>query len=344
VRSSEWPVDDERTLNMHPRRDRYVAALLLAVLAAGCGGGRGGPDDPDGFRYEAARACSEVLNERDDAAVIAGQEAALSPLTLRDGDEVSVDMITADADALEAYAEELRTVQETLADLDPDDHARGAWDVVVASGEEWIGLLQRRAAYLRSLTADDLADVSQVRAGYPMNAVTGDPATEALSELGLVGRDCERIFDLHGVDPRYDDFVDAVATACTTVVSRRDANGFLEDTRMVLEAVAKAVEDEPVEGTRELRAALERVRDEWIQTGEDLAGIDATDSPAPDEWETTMAMIEDRRRVAVLRIDALDSGEDAPNVAFRPAANTIPGPGDFDALGLVGRDCRTISS
>lgn len=334
---------------MPGRRSTPALVLTLLVAAVGAcgggddggrgdgGGGAGAVDDPDGFAYEAARACSDVLNERDGDEVAAGRQAGLDAvLWAMGGDEPSADERTAGAEAIEAYRAELERTRDELARLDPGGDDAAAWDDLLALFDAPLDGLAVRAEQARTGEGESTPGEFEV---------DDERLAAALEDLQLVGRDCEVVFAATGPTAEHRDFVVAAAEACTTIVSRRRAGGFEADAERVLAAVAQVVEGDAVGTGGGLAEALAAVEAEWEATVDDLAAVPEDDVPAPDEWATTLAAAEERIEIARVRGEALASGDEAElAAAFEPGAlMDHPSFGDLGALGLDRRDCRSIA-
>lgn len=301
------------------------------------------PEDPDGFSFLAARHCSNLANAIDRGIVLAAQQASIPLLEAATrGADLTADDLAVAADAYTARLEQLQGLRADMAALEVPPAQQERWDLVVGVVDPAIDQLAARLALVES--GDPATVIEGVTPGG-IDATLDDDSLAALEALDLDGRDCELVYMQPGIPAEHATFLTDAGTACTTVVSRRRAAGFDEHiARVVLEAVAAALSDEVVEPTDELRTALELSVAEWAQTAADLSEVRTDDVPDAAEWKAFVGRADAQHQLAAERLAALESGDaEAIAAAFVPAGERLGSGRDLAALGLDGRDCRSIS-
>lgn len=308
--------------------------LVLTILSGGpsVSGGSADAADPDGFTYAAARHCSNVLNERDGERTAAGRAASIDVIAwhrgIADPDAANREAV---AGAIEWLRDETVRTRDALAELEVAEPDQAAlWSEYLDTFDGGIVELDRRAEFARTLT-DELAPSP--------GGTVGDMERrgELLAELGLLGRDCETILGDLGPLPAHRQFVAATASTCTTIVSRRLAGGYVDNTIQMFEAVIAAREGE-VQHSDELEAVLVALIGEWEHTVADLAAVPTDDVPDATAWAGVLDAANDAAAVPAMRLEALRSG-DAEQVAsaFQPTNAGLWFPSE---LMLDLRDCR----
>lgn len=315
-------------------RIEFVACALVATLAlsSACSGEADEPEPTSSAPAEAAiDPCTKVINDRDSEAFEAARTAAF---------EVAAAVVEEKAPSeteLETWRESLQTGRDhAAAELEQLSSAR--------SEPEW----QDALAPLSSLIARYEARIAATESWPPERADLGseddETATvEALTALGLNGRDCEVLATDPGPAVESREFVSQAAVACSTIVARRRDEHYLETLKVNL-AILQAVHGEKeVDPTQEQIDAVRAVQAEWTSTAADLATVDATptDSTA---WRQTLKLADDRVKLYTNRLEALESGE-AGRIAAAYDGSAIGEPGwDWGPLGLQHRDCRSVEA
>lgn len=143
-------------------------------------------------------------------------------------------------------------------------------------------------------------------------------------------------------EPAPADFLEAAASTCTEIATRRAGAGYSTD--LVLEAVIAYQQAKPLAADAALVAELTVLVAEWQQTVADFEAVPTANVTDATEWQTTIDAATERVTVYEQRLAALSSG-DADEIAtwFRLGVITIPGPGDWVTLGLGIGDCPTLS-
>lgn len=232
---------------------------------------------------------------------------------------------------LEAGRQQLSAELEALSKVSSEE----AWTQILAPVED---LIERYDVRIDATKGDWPADVS-----------TLDPAAEAegvsqtaLEELDLTGRDCEMLAVDPGPLAGAIEFTRDAATTCAAIVDRRRNSEFTGHLEANVDLVKQVLEDSEVAPTADDQKALEALRDEWRQTADDLAEIEAADGPDPDAWTSAQQLATDRVNAYDQRLAALKSGDPAKIAqTFKPDTIGVPG-FDWDSLGLGRRDCRSI--
>ncbi len=294
-------------------------------------GDRGGPRTP-------AELCTAVLNDRDADVAETGREAALQVVLWgRDDTPPAPDEAEAATDALEAWRDLLVADRERLAEAEVDDAA--AWDEVLGGIDAEVERLEERLAVLAA------PDWQEAAGGLAVGSAPDEPTSAPFEALDLVGRDCEIVAVGTGTPPEDAAFVAAAATACSTVVTRRRANGFRDDLDVVLDAFVAVYEGEEVAADDALVAALDRVGEEWEATHDDLVAVDGDQAPDPEAWAQVVELAADRAAGYARRAEAVRSGDQA-EVAEAFVASVLGDPGldGFAPNGLSERDCRSIEA
>lgn len=322
-----------------------AAAVSLSALAA-CGGddgGGGGADDPEGFEFEAARRCTDVVNGIDRDAVTAAQDANFEVIeAVLTDEELSAADLERIHDQLVVLIDVRTKARDQLADLEPDgDGDAQAWAAIVDGAGAEIDLFTERAELLAG------GDWEAISAGYRPAGVDddADAVQAALEDLRMVGRDCENVASTRGIPADHADFVTSASNACTTIVSRRLADGYSTD--LVLGVVEQVYSDEPVEVSDELREQIDAVAEEWRLTQQDLARVDTGDVPDESGWQGVLDAAQERVDVFEARKQALEDGDTAEIVRLFTPGEVWEHPGlidDAEALYLDTRDCRSIQS
>lgn len=204
---------------------RSLLPLLLALpLLSACS------DEPADFRTQAARHCTEVVNDhlvsqQDDS----GLEVLLA---LQSGEEPTAEQLAGWSDAVAADLERRESVRAGLAELSSGDESeQRAWEVVDA-GDANIEFVSGRAELLGT------QDWEQIRAEFAPGGSPGGLPEEALTALGLQGTDCQWVHQT-AVLAGSADFVRDATTACTEIGNRRFAAGFEADAGVSLDLLGE---------------------------------------------------------------------------------------------------------
>ncbi|MFT3855523.1 MAG: hypothetical protein QM733_22755 [Ilumatobacteraceae bacterium] len=318
----------------------------LAALS-GCGsdggGGAAATDDPDGFSFEAARRCTDVVNGIDLATMDAANDANLEVIeAIVRGRELSADDLPPIRDRLTASISVRATARDRLAELKPDgDRDAEAWAAIVAAVDAEIARSTDRAELLAGGNWDAIA------AGYRPADSGGadDDLQRALEELRLAGRDCEIVATTRGIPADHATFVTSASSACTTIVSRRLNTGYSTD--LVLGVVAQVLRNEQVVVSDELREQMDAVAAEWRLTRQDLQRVDTDGVPDDGLWRGVLDAAQERIDVFEARRRALQDGDAVEIERLFTPGEVWTHPGlmeDPAALFLDFRDCRSIQS
>lgn len=321
------------------RAGAVVAAAGLVLSAAACANDAVESAEDDPFRSVAIGLCGELIDSRVHAVWADGSAASLRVLELAVGggtpDPAEIEPLTS---ALAAYRDDFQVTVDALAELGPpDDYAR-LWATFVAEGTDTLAALDARLAAL--------ADWDAAVADVLPNVGNPDAVHDALSELGLLDRDCASVLHDPGPLEGYEGWVTRAAEACSVVAERRLLNHYEADADLAVDAFATVFGGKQVAATDELVGALERVAEEWQTTYESFAAVDPAESPAPDEWQHTIDYSAERAEVFAARAAAVaDADPAAIQAAFAaPGPGMEPGFGDFAVLGLAARDCRSVQA
>ncbi|WP_139982265.1 hypothetical protein [Nocardioides litoris] len=347
---------------LHPRPTwRRGATLALAAatglaLLAGCGdedgsgaepasaGSSAAPSvaptlEPDAaplttFRVAAARACTEAV----DQAMAAGplpDTGVVFVGVVRGREPAPEAERTGWADTLDAHAEVLRGIAAGLAGVDAPAEATD-WDAFVASYDDAAVSFGARAAVLR-----DGSEWSAVKTVFEESAGTS-PLAGVLPSLGLDRTDCAIAGNPQPEQPAADAvaFVSAASQACTDVVTRRWTERWAEDVATVGQVVS-AASGGPVEPTDPLRDALARGAEEWRETSDALAGVDAAGAPDPAAWQEVLDLAAERADGWQARLDAAEDGDPAALASALTAPWERPTL-DLAPVGLAQRSCAGV--
>lgn len=283
---------------------------------------------------ELAATCSAIIDRRDPSIGEAATDATIELLEASTvGDEAPADATVAGwADALTSWRDELVATRDTLGDVQADDAA--SWQVVIAVGEAEIETLDERIAALGDGWGDEGPDIA-FGAALPPEALD-----EALIALGLVGRDCEVVWN-PDVGAAGDEWTVAAAAACRAIVDRRAGNDFTEQTMIMIEqGLVPALESGELRSSPDLVDAVDAVLVEWRATGDDLRAVGGDAAPdSAEAWALAIEYADEQVVTTERRLDAL-SASDADAFVERPALVGL----DWRGTTLEHRDCRSVGA
>lgn len=333
-----------------------TVVICLAVVA-GVSSPAGASSEPsskaedaaNSFLADSAALCTDIVNQRSfeisDTATAAGLDLltfAIDPPT--PDAEPTADELGGWVDAMEPQLDELTETQEQLAELQDEADGIGpevglAWSQVVLTGAQAAAALSARIALL----GGDEIWASIAAAIEPLP--TSTPPPDAIAKLGMLLRDCAVVFTHPGVPDAYRDFIAPAATACSTAVTRRLANGYFDDETTLFDAGYALSDGKDVELTDELAAVVGRRVGEHEATLDDFASINVDAVPDAGAWQTRLdyeqALVDYYTGIA----QALAGGDPvAVADAFHVVMDVPVQPDPLDALFLNQRDCQLLYS
>ncbi|WP_026910924.1 hypothetical protein [Patulibacter minatonensis] len=334
--------DDERPASTTGAGSTTTGGVATTGGAGPTTTGGAGPTTTTGAADRTARlalTCTALLNDRDRKVFQAANDASLalvSAAVRKSAGDPGEQRRSAWRNALSASRDALAADRDRLAAASdvPD------WKAVLTGIQGRIDVYAARIEAAKSSTWPPTADIRA--GGFP------SPDREALERLGLADRDCARVGDEPGPDPRHRTFVTAAATTCTRIVDRRRVGGFEAALRTGLEVVLRVREKERVAVTDAQKDAVRAVRDEWRRTAADLRAVPTADVPDAAAWRTALRLADDRASGYDDRLQALESGDDDRIAeAFGPRSfrRVLGAPGwEFEPLGLERRDCARVQA
>lgn len=315
---------------------RTLLPLVLALpLLSACS------DEPEDFRSRAAIHCTEIVNDHLDAPRDDSGVEVLQALFGGDGEEPSPEQLSSWSDSVTADLERREAVREALGEISSDDASeQEQWQQMVDAGDERLELVRERAELLQT------QDWEQIRAGFTPGGSTAPGPEEALSALGLEFTDCAWVHgaagDVSGADAGSADFIRAATTTCTEIGNRRHLADYQDDVDLSTELLGQIIQDgAPEEVPEDAVDALDRVREEWVQTVEDLESVDTEGAGDPGAWDEIIAAAQERVDVYGQRAEAAASG-DATALAEAYDLSWEHPWGDFEPLGLNYRSCDGV--
>lgn len=309
---------------------RSLLPLLIALpLLSACS------DEPEDFRAQAARHCTEVVN---DHLVDQRDESGIGVLeALWDEEEPTADQLADWSDSVAADLERRESVRAALTELSSEDEAeQRSWEQIIEAGDADIEFVRGRAELLGT------KDRERIRAEFTPGGPPGGQATEALTELGLEGTDCAGVHQ-SAVLAGSEDFVVAATTACTEIGNRRFAAGYVADMFVSHGLQAETFQTGSLEELSEEEAqALTRLHEEWVQTVADLEAVDGEGAVDPQAWTDAVAAAQEREdvfaeRAAAAEAEDLDALADALSVRDWEYFGA-----DFASVGLEYRSCSGV--
>lgn len=163
---------------------RILLPLLLTLpLLSACS------DEPEDFSSQAARHCTQVLNDHLLTEVDPSNVDVL--MAIRNDDEPPVEQLDAWRDGVATTLERRESIQASLDDISPDDPAEDEhWQSIVRSFDEDIEFHRGRVALLES------HDWDRIKAEFPAGGMPVALPEDAVAALGLNGTDCEWVHGL----------------------------------------------------------------------------------------------------------------------------------------------------
>lgn len=321
-----------------------VGLLVVAGTLAACGGGSSGdsassrPAAPAGFSFDAARLCTDVIND-------------------------GLDYSSAEADMLV-----VRILQHRRDRTQPDAAELDEWKALLQERDQQLTAAHDRLQQLRSADSTEQSNWEQVIESGPLQArglrerveliETGDwerinrefmglsygsgRTVDAARRLNLDWSDCSIVYATSSVGADRRDFVRAATPACNTIAIRRIAQNYEADQRVVLDAVAQVITSEglPQPGTED---SLRRVVAEWEATVADLEAVDG-DVDVPKGWQQIVDTAKERQVLAQSRLTALESGDQvAIDQAFDRKVSVHAG-FEFEDVGIKRPSCAAVRS
>ena len=223
---------------------------------------------------------------------------------------------------------------------EPTAAQAAAWDAIVSAGDDLADFYSRRADVLAS------NDAELVSARWEPLGDAGEIDVEVLAELGGDQRDCARMLGFRFLPTEPTPFYLEATTACSAIANDELERGVRDDADTVLEAMFDVYADEidPADWPVADRPIAEatRLAEHADDAARRLAAVTTDGLDDPAAWETIVDGLRAAARRYVERAVAM-AGDDigAIETTLTPGYGIVE-PVDFEAVGIVFRDCSTL--